>query len=102
MDDKKKTDKKQLIDYPDYEPDKRVPFPPGEKGEYVEGKLNRHTPKENDRDYYKDYDPDPQTPQPVATTPGAPDLCDTDTRLAEDEAKALSPDLDLSKDYKNP
>lgn len=102
MDDKKKPDKKQLIDYPDYEPDKRVPFPPGEKGEYVEGKLNRHTPRENDRDYYKDYDPDPRTNQPAHTTPGAPDPEDPATRLTAEEAEALSPDVDLGDNYKNP
>lgn len=102
MGNEKKDDKKQLIDYPDYQPDKRVPFPPSEEGEYVEGKLNRHTPREEKKDYYKNYDPDPQTPQPAATTPGAPNLHDPDTRLTGEETEKLSASADLDDNYKNP
>lgn len=98
----KNKDGEHLIDFPGYEPGKRVPFPPSGAGDYLEGELKRQPPEKEGENYYEHYDPDPRTPQPANTTPGAPDLSDTATRLTDEEAKRLSPDVNLGGSYKNP
>ncbi len=96
---------KHLIDHPSYDSTQRVPFPPSEE-DGTGGSVPRAGRPQGGpgpkADYYESYDPDPQTPQPAATTPGAPNLRDPATRLGDDQLRRLSPDIEPGKGLENP
>lgn len=98
--DTKKPDKNKMVDYPDYDPDRRVPFPPEEDAKTPFGTPNtrQDEPQPKGAPYHQTYQSEWPTPDPSQTTPGAPNLRDPDTRLPEDtDLSKLSPDIDLKK-----
>lgn len=91
--------KDKMVDYPGYDPDARIPFPPG-PGASPFGKSTprKPEPKPEKKPYYETYDADLPAPDPSQTTPGAPDIRDPDTRLEGDaDLGKLSPDVDLKE-----
>lgn len=102
--DEKKDKKDSMVDYPEYNPNERVPFPPGAgtPGKLPDPSIQKAKPAGKDSDYYTKYNPGSETPDPSKTTPGAPDLTSIHTRLTDEEAKKLNPDVELDKKYKNP
>ena len=99
MDEKK--DKKQLVDYPCYQPEGRVPFPPKTEADSTPVPAPaREKKKTEKKPYYETYDPDPKSTDPTKTTPGAPDIHDPHTVLAPDEdLSQWSPDINLKDRY---
>ncbi|MDL2253551.1 hypothetical protein LJC49_05675, partial [Ruminococcaceae bacterium OttesenSCG-928-I18] len=97
MDDKKKEGKKQLVDFPDYQPEGRLPFPPpDEAGATPVSGVPREQKKAEKKPYYETYDPDPKSTDPTKTTPGAPNIHDPHTVLPPDaDLSQWSPDVDL-------
>ncbi len=96
-----KKDKKQLVDYPGYQPGVRTPFPPQkEGGEALNQRPAREEGKTDKKPFYETYDPDPRTTDPTKTTPGAPDIHDPHTVLSPDEdLSRWSPDPNLENRY---
>ena len=93
MADKDKKDK--MVDFPQYDPDRRVPFPPppGSESPFGQARPKKDAPApEAKRPYYEDYDPDPPSPDPSQTTPGAPDIRDIGTQVPDGELPGLSPE----------
>lgn len=97
-------DKDKMVDYPEYNPNERVPFPPGAgpTDELPDPPTPGQEAKKEKGDYYQEYSPKSETTDTYQTTPGAPNLADPATRLSDEEAKKLNPDVDLDKNYKNP
>lgn len=87
----------KLVDYPDYDPSGKVPWPPvGEPTIGPTGGRKPETPEK--KPYYESYVPDPATPDPSQTDPGAPDIRNPDTRLPDDaDLSKLSPDVELKE-----
>lgn len=89
-------DEKKMVDFPEYDPDRRVPFPPPDGAKTPFGTPNQRKPEEKPakKPYYESYDPDPPAPDPSQTGAG-PDIRDPDTKLPEDaDLSRLSPDVD--------
>ncbi|MDL2219005.1 hypothetical protein LJC04_01525 [Ruminococcaceae bacterium OttesenSCG-928-O06] len=98
MADKEKKDK--MVDFPEYDPDRRVPFPPPADAKSPFGTPNTRKEAEAPKGppYHQTYDPDPVTPDPSQTTPGAVDIRDPNARLPEDaDLSKYSPDVELKK-----
>lgn len=92
-------DKKKMVDYPEYEPDGRIPFPP-EPGEKPEDRPPRQPEAAAKPPYHEAYDPDPRSTDPSQTMPGAPDIRDPATKLPPDtDLSKLSPDVNLDDKY---
>lgn len=92
-------DQKKLVDYPDYEPEGRIPFPPAE-GEKPEKDAPHKEAEAKTPPYTETYDPDPKSTDPSKTMPGAPDIHDPGVRLSPDtDLSKLSPDVDLTDKY---
>lgn len=93
-------DKNKMVDFPDYNPDARVPFPPqpGDETPFGKSKPRKEQEQGEKQPYYETYAPDPPTPDPSQTTPGAPDIRDPATKnLSEEQLKDLSPNIDLKE-----
>ena len=101
MDELKKGDKKKLVDYPDYQPEGRRPFPPtSEAGSTPVEKAPREPKKVEKKPYYETYDPDPKSTDPTKTTPGAPDIHEPGTVLPSDtDLSQWSPDVNMKNKY---
>ena len=98
------SEKKQMVDFPHYDPDSHVPFPPsgGEASTAAPPKRDHSQPAHGKgaTPYHQDYDPDPVTVDPSQTTPGAPDIRDPGTKLPPDtDLSKLSPNVDLKDKY---
>lgn len=91
-------DKKKMVDYPGYQPNAQVPFPPvgAPASPFGSGQGKRPQQKQDKTPYYENYIPDPPAPDPSQVLPGAPNIRDIDTKVPEDALAALSPDNDLS------
>lgn len=92
-------DDKKMVDYPEYDPNRRVPFPPPEGSQSPFGTPNKRKeeapPKK--QPYHENYDPDPPSADPSQTGLGA-DIRDPDNKLPEGtDLSKLSPDVDLKK-----
>ncbi|NLW79292.1 MAG: hypothetical protein GXY32_07785 [Ruminococcaceae bacterium] len=90
-------DKDKMVDFPEYDPNARVPWPPKPGSESPFGKkpVRKEEEKPEKKPYYETYDPDPPTADPSQTKPGAPDIRDPDTRLPEGtDLGELSPDIE--------
>lgn len=92
-------EKNKMVDFPDYDPDKRVPFPPG-GSPFGQTPPQKRTPEEpqQKKPFYEEYDPDPVTPDPSQTTPGAIDIRDPHAKPpSDDELGKYSPDIEHKK-----
>ncbi|MGD9559925.1 MAG: hypothetical protein AB7V55_04875 [Oscillospiraceae bacterium] len=90
-------DKDKMVDYPDYDPNQRVPFPPqpGATSPFGTPGARKEEEQEPQKPYYETYDPDPVTVDPSQTTLGAPDIRDPHLKLPEDaDLDELSPNID--------
>lgn len=91
-------DKKEMVDFPEYEPEGRISFPPGPDEKPVKDKARPE--EKRGKPYTETYDPDPKSADPSQTMPGAPDIRDPGTKLPPDEElHKLSPDVDLKGKY---
>ncbi len=66
-------DKKKMVDYPDYTPGKRVPFPPGPGSPFGQSPPKKKPEPEAAPPFYERYDPDPTAPVPGPAQPQADD-----------------------------
>lgn len=92
--------KDKMVDFPGYDPNAKVPFPPGKEPSSPFGKTPQRPPKDAPKKtpLYENYNPDPPAPDPSQTVPGMPDVRDPDTRLADEaDLGVLSPDVDLKE-----
>ncbi len=97
-------EKKKMVDFPHYDPDSHVTFPPSEGAATCPPAPKRdHTqpPHETrEKPYHQDYEPEFPTADPSQTTPGAPNIRDPHTKLPPDtDLSKLSPDVDLKDKY---
>lgn len=96
-------EKDKMVDFPAYDPEARVPFPPepaAEKSSPFGKTPARKAPDSPKKQpYYENYSPDPPAPDPSQTSPGMPDVRDPGTRLGAggEDLAALSPDVDLTE-----
>ena len=91
-------DKNKMVDFPDFNPDKRVPFPPGPGSPFGQSPPKKKEEPEAKTPFYENYNPDPAAPDPSQTTPGAADIRDPAAKLPnDDELEKYSPDVDLKE-----
>lgn len=95
--------KDKMVDFPEYDPHAKVPFPPGPKAQAPASPFGK-TPARREKQapekqpYYQNYTPDPPAPDPSQTVPGMPDVRDPATKLPEGaDLGKLSPDVDLKE-----